>query len=205
MCCNEISRWVDISLASKDQQNSVSNVMGEPGGPTCQPCSTTSINISTTSRMSNLPGCMKLGSASWMSNRWFHFKSKGMGWSGRSHVTRGTTMAVTANFLLGSHTYTRDSEVSDWLKGRFLQQASNTWNDCTLMRVRQRLCVRRSEIIEAEEAQSRMTRASPLNHPEHPPTHDTSWARKFSPVAAWDGMDSAAEMCVNQWCCNGNL
>lgn len=68
-------------------------------------------------------------------------------------------------------------------------------------RVRQRLCIRRSEIIEAEEAQLRMTRAS-TDEPSGASTnvrHIMSKKLEFSPVAAWDGMDSTAELCVNVW------
>ena len=54
--------------------------------------------------MSVLPGRPKSGSARGLPSKYLHFKSKGMGWSGRSHITQGTTIAVILNFFEGIRT-----------------------------------------------------------------------------------------------------
>ena len=56
------------------------------------------MNTSTPSRTSNFPGSTNPGSASWMRA---HFGLRGIGWSGRLHVTWGTITVETLNFLDG--------------------------------------------------------------------------------------------------------
>jgi hypothetical protein len=52
--------------------------------------------------MSIRPGCPKSGSARGRPFKCFHLTSKGTGYNGRSHVTRGTITAETLYFLVGA-------------------------------------------------------------------------------------------------------
>lgn len=154
-----------------------------------------------------LPGLPKSGSARSISDKWFHVESKGMGWSGRSQVTRGTINAPTSNFLW-------ESRVGDILKlvakvsgDLCVKPATPVILVLCRLRGRHRIRAKRSEMNDADEAESKMARAS-IGEPSGASNRTRQVMRRVSGlmlIVAWEGTelvggsDERSSLCSSVW------